>query len=258
MATEQDIIVGVHSIAEAIRNPRRLSLELIAADEGLVELKKRCGIGARELERVKVKILPSHQVQEEAARVFKNFDYQFSRVPSHLYLLTNPIEVFDANWLYDNVACGKIKKILCLDQVTDVHNGAAIMRTAAFYGVDALVVSYKGNFGMGPNFSRIASGALEHVPVVNCSGLPKLVSKLSDMGAMTIGFSEHEERADIQPYPDSPICLVMGAEDVGISNALMRVVQKKVAFVPYGQIKSLNVSVAAAIAMERFFTFFKK
>lgn len=254
----QDIIIGVHSIGEAIKNGKRLSLELVAADEGLLELKKRCGIGARELERVKVRVLTTHQVQEEAARLFKKFDYQFSRVPSHLFLLADALETFDANWLYDQVISGKVKKILCLDQVTDVHNGAAIMRTAAFYGVDALVVSIKGNFGMGPNFSRIASGALEYVPIVNCASLPKLVTKLGEMGALTVGFSEHESGSQVDAYPDAPVCLVMGAEDVGISNALMRVVQRKVAFIPYGQIKSLNVSVAAAIAMERFFNFFKK
>lgn len=254
----RDIVIGVHSIAEAIKNPQRESLELYCADEGLQELKKRGGIGQKQLERVKVKMMGPHQVQEEAAKLYKQLDYQFSRIPSHMYLLTPAIKVFDSNWLYDGVTSGKIKKILCLDQVTDVHNGAAIMRTAAFYGVDALVVSTKGNFGMGPNFARIASGAIEHVPLVNCSGLPKLVSKLSEMGVSTIGFSEHAE-GDSEPiYPGNPVCLVMGAEDVGISNALMRVVKRKVAFIPYGQIKSLNVSVAAAVAMERFFNFFNK
>lgn len=255
---EQDIIVGIHSIAEALKNAKRSNLELIAAEEGMQELRKRSGITQKHLERVKVRILDPHKVQEEAARYYKKLDYQFSRIPSHAFLLASPAEVFDTNWLYQGVSSGKIKKILCLDQVTDVHNGAAIMRTAAFYGVDALVVSTKGNFGMGPNFARIASGALEYVPLVNCSGLPKLVSKLAEMGVETIGFSEHAEGDDQKMYDSNPICLVMGAEDVGISNALLRVVKKKVAFVPYGEIKSLNVSVAAAIAMERFFNFFNK
>ncbi len=64
---------------------------------------------------------------------------------------------------------GQFDDAVRLDQITDVHNAAAIMRSAAFYGVDCVLISQKGNFGMGPNFARIASGALEYVKIIQFS-----------------------------------------------------------------------------------------
>ncbi|MBF0445401.1 MAG: hypothetical protein HQL68_07405, partial [Magnetococcales bacterium] len=78
---------------------------------------------------------------------YKKFGFTYQRIPSQMFLVTSATEIFDVAWLYDQVVCGKVPKIFCLDQVTDVHNGAAILRTAAFYGVDCLLISQKGNFG---------------------------------------------------------------------------------------------------------------
>jgi 23S rRNA (guanosine2251-2'-O)-methyltransferase len=144
-------------------------------------------------------------------------------------------------------------KILALDQITDAHNGAAIMRTAAFYGVDCILISARGNFGLGPGFARIASGATEHVKIVRCSALPKTLTKIKDLGAIVIGLSEHAS-GDLGTIDNKkPICLILGAEDVGMSHAVSRVVETTISFKPQGKIKSLNVSVAAAIAMEKIF-----
>ncbi len=248
-----DIVIGIHSIVEALRNRNKALCKLYVTDEGISELKKRAGATPKDFDGLNIVKVDSHRLQEEGKNFYKKIDMNFSRIPSQAFLICPPVEIKDITWIYDRMGEGKNLKILCLDQVTDVHNAAAIMRSAAFYGVDCMLIAQKGNFGMGPNFARIASGALEHVAIIRCSSLPKTVKKLIDQGVEVIGFSEHAESEEVQLHPDRSKCLVMGAEDVGISNALLRIITHKVALKPLGDIKSLNVSVASAIAMERFF-----
>jgi 23S rRNA (guanosine2251-2'-O)-methyltransferase len=250
---DHDMIVGIHSIAEAIRNPERHIFEIVTTDEGFQEFKKRSGLRDHELPLTKVRWLESHALQEEAKKHYRDLDMEFQRVPSGIFMLVSPIEILEPTWLYTQLESRIPLKILALDQVTDAHNGAAIMRTAAFYGVDAILISAKGNFGLGPNFARIASGAAEHVKIVRCSALPKTITKLKDLGATCIGLSEHASGTLERSAEKKAICLVLGAEDVGMSHAVSRVVETTIAFKPAGKIKSLNVSVAAAIAMEKIF-----
>lgn len=250
---DHDMIVGIHSIAEAIRNPERQIFEIVATDEGFQEFKKRSGLRDQEIPLTKVRWLEGHALQEEAKKIYRELDLEFQRVPSGIFMLVSPINIYEPTWIYNQLESRIPIKILALDQVTDAHNGAAIMRTAAFYGVDVILISSKGNFGLGPGFSRIASGATEHVKIVRCSALPKTITKIKELGAICIGLSEHASGTLEKIDPTKPICLVLGAEDVGMSHAVSRVVETTIAFKPAGKIKSLNVSVAAAIAMEKIF-----
>lgn len=243
-----DIIVGIHSIYEALSNPERGDKVLYATTESFKEFQK-----GRKVPHVETKILSGHDLQQTAEKLIKDAGHNFQRVPSNLFLKASALEVKDNEWLYENVISGAIKKIFCLDQVTDVHNGAAVLRTASFYGVDTLLISQKGSFGFSPSFYRIASGAVEHVPLSKTSNLSKTITKLQDMGVRCIGFSEHAEGGAEKGTNEGPLCLVMGAEDVGISHAVSRIIKEKVAFVPKGATKSLNVSVASAVAMEKYF-----
>jgi 23S rRNA (guanosine2251-2'-O)-methyltransferase len=250
---DHDMIIGIHSIAEAMRNPERDIFEIVATDEGFEDLKKRGGLKNSEIPMGKVRIVEGHDLQEEAKRIYRDLELDFQRVPSQVFMLVSPINIYEPTWIYNQLESRIPIKILALDQITDAHNGAAIMRTAAFYGVDVILISAKGNFGLGPGFSRIASGATEHVKIVRCSALPKTITKIKELGATCIGLSEHASGTLEKIDSTKPICLVLGAEDVGMSHAVSRVVETTIAFKPAGKIKSLNVSVAAAIAMEKIF-----
>ena len=111
----------------------------------------------------------------------------------------------------------------------------------------------KNNFGHTPSFSRIASGGLEHVKIVKCASLPKFITKLQKSGVRCFGLSEHAS----EELKDSEIgeknCLILGAEDVGLSNAVTRILDKTLSLKALGNTKSLNVSVAAALAMDKVF-----
>ena len=245
-----DLIVGIHSIAEAIICRPNAVRKIIATQDGLKEFRKKTRLD-RELKQFDIKTVGPHEVQKMAEQFYKELELSFQRVPSQIFMVVDPIETYDLAWLYEEIDKSERYKILCLDQVTDVHNAAAIMRTAAFYGVNCVLTGAKGHFGTGPSFARIASGAIEHVDIVICASLPKAITKLVEKGVSVIGFSEHANESGENVDTSGHVALVLGAEDVGMSNAVSRVVEHRVAIKPLGNIKSLNVSVAGAIAMER-------
>ncbi len=250
MALEFDLIFGLHSIAAALTNTRRVHQKLVATDEGLAELQRKHRINPKNL-NVKIEILSSHSLQEQAKKLCMHMDLEFTRVPSGVYLQTSPLETFTIQeFLNDPNA-----RLLALDQITDVHNGAAILRTACFYGVTGVLIPSEKSFGLTPSFYRIASGAVEYVNLIRVNSLSRAVGQMNDAGFTTVGLSEHstENLGPEELRAQKKICLLLGAEETGLSNAVARLVKKNLSLPSQGNIKSLNVSSAAAIAMEKCF-----
>lgn len=250
---EFDLIVGTHSIAEAIKNPKRFDKYLVLTEEGLDELKKKTGLTKLDLQKVKTEMVASHKLQEEAKVHYRKLDLEYQRVPSQCFLIASPLELKEVNWLYEQAVTRDQFRILVLDQISDVNNAAAIMRTASFYGIDAIVMPGKKSFGMTPSFFRIASGATEFIEVVPVNNLAKTISKLIEIGVDVIALSEHASENFAIETNHKKHCLVLGKEDTGISNAVLRVIPKRMSLSSQGNIKSLNVSVAASVAMEKCF-----
>lgn len=250
MALSFDLIFGLHSIAAALGNPRRNHQRIVATDEGLAELNKKHRIQPKNL-GVKVEVVSSHQLQETGKRLCASLDVDFTRVPSGIFLETSELETYE---LQDYLRAPEIR-LLALDQITDVHNGAAILRTASFYGVTGVLIPSAKSFGLTPSFYRIASGATEYISLIRVNSLSRAVSQMNDAGIMTVGLSEHssENLSPEELRSQKKICLLLGAEETGLSNAVARLVQKNLSLPARGEIKSLNVASAAAISMEKCF-----
>ena len=249
---EFDMVIGIHSIIAALENSDRRTIKLVCTEDARDEIKKKV-----RLDKVEVQLCASHKVQEEAKMVFRDLDLEYHRVPSGAYLLTSAMTIFNVAQLYEKIENSEKLKILCLDQISDVHNAAAILRTASFYGVDLVIVPDKKSFGLTPSFFRIASGAAEFVPMYGVSKLTKTLTKMKEMGILCLGLSEHAKGdLDVSAVAENPngACLVLGREDVGISNAVLRVLDHHISLDSNGDIKSLNVSTAAAISMEKCFS----
>jgi 23S rRNA (guanosine2251-2'-O)-methyltransferase len=250
MGVDFDLIFGLHSIAAALTNPRRTDHKIVATDEGLVELQKKHRLNPKAM-GVKVEILSSHQLQESAKKLCQYLDVEFFRVPSQIYLQTAPLETYTIQEFLK----APEQRLLALDQITDVHNGAAILRTAAFYGVHGVLIPSEKSFGLTPSFYRIASGATESLNLIRVSSLSRAVTSLNEAGYLTIGLSEHssENLSPSSLKTEKKICLLLGAEETGLSHAVARLVKMNLSLPSQGAIKSLNVSNAAAIAMEKCF-----
>ena len=250
---DKQIIIGIHSIYHALINSERKNHELFITAASKSDLIKLGSNVEKMLKNIKINILEAHQIQEVGKQHFKAENYKYSRITSNAFLISEQFNYFGNAWLYNELENKTIKKMIILDQITDTHNAAAIVRSAAFYGVDCVIVSSKGNFGAAPSFTRVASGGIEYVKLISTNSLSKTITKLQNLGVECIGLSENGSIEPIVDKNDKPIALVLGAEDLGISNSVERVLNNIYALKSVGKIKSLNVSVASAVAMEKFF-----
>lgn len=143
---------------------------------------------------------------------------------------------------------GRMPFIVLLDGVTDVRNFGAIARTCECAGVDAIVIPRRGGVGVNGDAMKTSAGALNYLPVCRETSILNAVKYLRDNGYTIVAATEKSSinytRAD---YTSSPIALVMGAEDVGISEDVLRFCDIKAAIPQMGRIGSLNVSVAAGV-----------
>lgn len=144
---------------------------------------------------------------------------------------------------------GVLPFIVVLDGITDVRNFGAIARTCECAGVDAIVIPERGSVSVGADAVKTSAGALLHLPVCREHTTLSAVKYLKDSGYTVVGVSEKADINYTRADYSTPTALVMGAEDVGISDEVLRQCDTFVSIPMFGHIGSLNVSVAAGIVM---------
>ncbi|GAA4791710.1 23S rRNA (guanosine(2251)-2'-O)-methyltransferase RlmB [Olivibacter ginsenosidimutans] len=142
---------------------------------------------------------------------------------------------------------GRVPLFLILDGITDVRNFGAIARTAACAGVDALVVPSRGSAEINPDAIKTSAGALYKIPVCRHDNLAQVVKFMQDSGIQIIACTEKTDKSIYIPDFKLPTAFVMGAEDKGISDQLIRNADHLAKIPMFGEIDSLNVSVSAGV-----------
>lgn len=142
---------------------------------------------------------------------------------------------------------GKLPFVVALDGITDVRNFGAIARTCECSGVDAIIIPEKNSVSVNADAVKTSAGALLHIPVVRVKNLNKAIKRLKESGLMIVGATEKGSKNYTTFDYTVPTAIVMGAEDTGISNENLRECDYLAAIPMFGQINSLNVSVAAGI-----------
>lgn len=144
---------------------------------------------------------------------------------------------------------GVLPLVVVLDGVTDVRNFGAIARTAECCGANALVIPERGSASAGGDAMKTSAGALNYIDVCRERNLVSAVKYLKDNGYQIVGVTEKANQNYTEPDYSTPVALVMGAEDVGISREILDLCDTKVSIPMFGKIGSLNVSVAAGVMM---------
>jgi 23S rRNA (guanosine2251-2'-O)-methyltransferase len=144
---------------------------------------------------------------------------------------------------------GKDPFLLILDRITDVRNFGAIARTAECAGIDAIIIPEKGNAPITSDAIKTSSGALNHVPVCRALDLRKLIHQLKENGIRVIACTEKTNDDIYKADFKSPVALIIGSEEDGISPELLKISDQHVKIPLRGKVGSLNVSVAAGIAI---------
>ncbi|WP_405399136.1 23S rRNA (guanosine(2251)-2'-O)-methyltransferase RlmB [Maribacter sp. Asnod2-G09] len=136
---------------------------------------------------------------------------------------------------------------LLLDQLSDVRNFGAIIRTAECTGVDGIIVQKKGAAPVTADTIKTSAGAAYRVPIAKVDHLKDAVFYLQASDIKIVSATEKTDDSvyDV-PFTDS-IAIVMGAEDRGITPSILKASDYRAKLPLLGEIESLNVSVACAV-----------
>lgn len=146
-------------------------------------------------------------------------------------------------------ALGDTRLVVVLDQVTDPHNVGAVMRSAVAFGAGALIVTSRHSPTESGVLAKSASGALEHIDLIEVRNLADALGKLHEAGFATIGLDSEGPAEMEKSFTGQKIALVLGAEGKGLRQKTRETVTALARLDMPGAIRSLNVSNAAAVAL---------
>ena len=142
---------------------------------------------------------------------------------------------------------GKTPLLLVLDQITDVRNFGAIARSAECAGVQAIIIPEKGMARIGADAVKTSAGAIHNIPICKTNNLYHTVRFLKDSGIKIVAATEKGDKLYSNADMKSPLAIVMGSEDTGVSAQILKLADEQLRIPILGQIESLNVSVSAAL-----------
>lgn len=223
------ILYGWHTVTMALANPQRVIRKLILTENAARRLAE---------EKIDTRVTPILVRPDE-------IDRRLGPDAVHQGLLAEvePLESPDLDTLPQNGI------VLVLDQITDPHNVGAILRSAAAFAVKAIITTARHSPEATGVLAKSASGALELVPMITVPNLARALNELNDLGFMTVGLdSEGSENISAIPL-QQPLALVLGAEGSGLRRLTRETCSIVARLDMPGEIKSLNVSNAAVLAL---------
>ncbi|MBP7409008.1 MAG: 23S rRNA (guanosine(2251)-2'-O)-methyltransferase RlmB [Flavobacteriales bacterium] len=233
----KDLVCGVWPVIEALRagaNVEKILLRREAGGDGIKEIRQLAldrGIPWQPVPVEKLDRLTKTEHQGVIALICQVEEQDLDEV------ITRAYEV------------GETPLIVALDSVTDVRNLGAIARSAECFGAHALLVPKQGTARLGEDAVKSSAGALVRKPVCRVSRLTDGLRRAKDQGARIVALSEKGAKALDEADLKGPLVVVMGAEDVGISDPVLRMADELVRIPMVGSIGSLNVSVATGIVL---------
>ena len=138
--------------------------------------------------------------------------------------------------------------VIIADEITDPHNLGAIIRTAEIAGAHGVIIPKRGSVGLTVTVAKTSAGAVEHLPVVRVSNLAATVDQLKKDGVWVYG-TDMEGQCWCEIDDTGPVALIVGSEGKGMSRLLTDKCDFIASLPMYGEINSLNASVAAGIVM---------
>lgn len=139
--------------------------------------------------------------------------------------------------------------LLILDEIQDPHNLGACLRTAVAAGVHAVVVPKQHSVGLTPAVRKVSSGASEIIPVFTVTNLARTLAGLRDRSITCFGLDAEGTDSIYQVDLTGPTALVLGSEGKGLRRLTAQNCDHLVKIPMRGSMPSLNVSVAAGVAL---------
>ncbi|MCK8480042.1 23S rRNA (guanosine(2251)-2'-O)-methyltransferase RlmB [Psychroserpens algicola] len=142
------------------------------------------------------------------------------------------------------IESGKTPLFLLLDQLSDVRNFGAIVRTAECTGVSGIIIQKKGGAPVNGDAIKTSAGALFKMPICKVDHIKDAVFYMQASGIKVIAATEKTDNTIYDVSFTEPCAIIMGSEGKGINPSVLKVVDEKAKLPLLGEIESLNVSVA--------------
>ena len=224
-------LYGYHAVTAALQNPQRKIYRLLLSKETAAELPQ--------------KLLPAELNYETTSRT--EFEQLLPKGAVHqgIAALVSPLPaVFE-----EDLPEKENSVIVILDQVTDPHNVGAVMRSAAAFDADAVIITERNAPEATGALAKSASGALELIPLITVSNLARTMQTLKDRGYWCVGMDGSAEKTLRDAALPRKIALIMGSEGYGLRRLTAQNCDFMVKLPISERVESLNVSNAAAIAL---------
>lgn len=237
----QDRLYGTHAVMEALQNDARQLHRLYLSKEAVA----RHGPDIDAILRERGENPPIHQAGREDLDRLVGSDAVHQGMALDCSLLEDP--GFETIPGYDDDTVPSL--LVMLDQVTDPHNIGAILRSAAVFGAEAVIVQDKGTPQITATAAKSACGGVEHVPLIRVTNLARTLDELHDKGYQTWGLAaEGEDELGAVDLKHRTV-LIMGAEGSGLRRLTRERCTGLTRLPAPGPLPHLNVSNAAAIAL---------
>lgn len=231
------MIFGVRAVIEAVEDGKEIDKILVKKDIQS-DLSKEL-FAVLKGTSIPVQCVPVERINRVTR---KNHQGMIAFVSSITYQRTADLVPF----LFEQ---GKAPIFVMLDGLTDVRNFGAIASTCECAGVDAIIIPAKGSVTVNADAIKTSAGALHTLPVCKEKSLPETIRFLKDSGYKVVAATEKGDYNYTEGDYTGLLCIVMGAEDKGVSYENLALCDEWVKIPLLGKIESLNVSVAAGILM---------
>jgi 23S rRNA (guanosine2251-2'-O)-methyltransferase len=226
----RELVYGRRSVREVVRAGRREILELLVTERAL-----KAEPWLRDVPGLRLQVVPERRLNEAA----ETMDHQ------GVVAFCEPYRYADAH----EIADGERPLVICLDQVTDPHNLGAVCRSAEGAGASGVVVLERNAARVTPAVCKASAGAVEHLSVGVVVNLARYLEEIKGPQLWVWA----AERAAETPIWAADLALgaalVFGAEGRGLRPGVRRACDDAFAIPLAGEIESLNVSVAAGVAV---------
>lgn len=230
---QSTVIFGIRAIIEAIESGS--TLEKVYLQKGLR------GDLFFQLDKIlkKNKISTSVVPVEKLNRLSKHNNHQGAVAK------ISPIEFVDLEIIIEDVQSkSKTPLFLILDQVSDVRNFGAIIRTAECTGVDAIIIQKSGSAPVNAETIKTSAGAAFKLPICKVDHIKDAIFQLKASDIKLVAATEKTEDSVFDVDLKQPLAIIMGSEHKGVSNSILKMADYRGKLPLLGEIGSLNVSVA--------------
>ncbi len=233
----ENFIFGLHPVSEAIKSGKNI-------EKVLVKNNLKGNLSHEIISEIRKKEIDIQYVPQEKLDKICKHNHQ------GIIAYISPLE-------YQNIEevilktkeNNELALFLILDSITDVRNFGAIARTSECAGVNAIIIPSSGSVRISEEAIKTSAGALYNIPICKEKNLIDTIILLNQMDINVIAITEKAERNIYELDLNSPCALILGAEDKGISNSLIKRANQKAKIPMFGKTSSLNVSVSAALAI---------